>query len=80
MKKQADDQVIVKTISELDPNKHYMVECRVNTKGISREALMTALKSLRNRFKESGISNVVFVPVGSSEILESISIKELPNN
>lgn len=79
MKKQSDDQVIVKTVSELDPNKHYIVECRVNTKGIPRESLMVALKSLRDRFKESGIK-AIFVPVGSSEILESISVKELPDN
>lgn len=70
--KQKKDEVFVKTIVELDPEKHYMVECKVNAKGISREVLATALKSLRDRFKEAGISNVVFVPVGSSEILESV--------
>lgn len=78
--KQKKDEVFVKTVTELDPNKHYMVECRINAKGISRESLMTALTSLRNRFKEVGINNVVFVPVGSSEILESVSVKELPVN
>lgn len=77
--KQKKDEVFVKTVTELDPNKHYMVECRINAKGISREDL-SALKSLRDCFKEAGVNNVVFVPVGSSEILESVSVKELPVN
>lgn len=74
--KQKKDEVFVKTVVELDPNKHYMVECRINAKGVSREALWTALKSLKDCFKKAGVNNVVFVPVGDSELIESVLVKE----